>query len=129
MSKGVAIISLYAVSALAVTLSSNPMAKEGHITACPSTNITITCRATQVLGLRWSSTDEYLDQSSTLVPDSTSVRGIGPYTLRLLASNCSGSRADLVSRVEVSVEDIKNGTTITCRMANEHKSVTIYKAS
>ena len=55
---------------------------------------------------------------------------IGDYTLTLVeTTNVSGNVADLISDLKVMVDDIVNGTIITCKPDFTQKSLTIYKES
>ena len=54
----------------------------------------------------------------------------GPYTLTLVAvDNVSGTIADFTSTLEVMVDDIEDGTTISCGIFNDEDQLTISKTS
>ena len=105
-----------------LSLSSSPPSEEGHITACPHTTVTLTCTATQVGSMAWRDrhTEIYLffsDEDPTVVQN-------GPYTLTLLAAdNVTG---DIVSTLEVMVDDVDSGTDITCGVFQNQDHLLIY---
>ena len=54
----------------------------------------------------------------------------GPYTLNLVAvDNSVGFVADVTSTLEVMVDDINNGTNITCLITGDQEHMLIYKES
>ena len=110
--------------------SSPPSSEEGHITACPHTTVTLTCAATQVGSLLWRDQNGLID--IFLSDEEPSVVQEGPYTLTLvLVENLSmsGLQADLVSTLEVMVDDIDNGTDIECAVFMRMDSRLIYITS
>ena len=117
-----------------LTLSS-PLVVGNHITTCLGTNVVLTCTATQVAFLRWTSVPGVLDRS--LFPGffgTDSARVVtNPYTLTLVnVTNHipDDEIADLTSTLEVMVDDLeRNGTkfNITCLTPfDDHKHLTIY---
>ena len=99
--------------------SSPPSSEEGHITVCPHTTVTFTCTATQVGSMTWRDrhTEIYTDKDPTVVQN-------GPYTLTLLAAdNVTG---DILSTLEVMVDDIDSGTDITCAVFQNQDHLLIY---
>ena len=115
-------------------VSLNLTSEDNFIVACPGTNVTVTCSAIQVGLLRWISTFGPLDYSfipNYYATDRTRVVN-NPFTLTLVnATSANGSVADLTSALEVKVNDIYNGTMITCQTFPEEisKSLTIFKKS
>ena len=111
--------------------SSSPSSEEGHITACPHTTVTLTCTATQVGSMTWR--DQDLIHTFTpgdIESEQTRVVHDDPYTLTLTAvENIMGALADLVSTLEVMVDDIDNGTDITCAVFQNQDHLLIYTAS
>ena len=112
------------------SLSSSPSSEDGHISVCPATTVTLTCTASEVASLGWR------DQNGAIggfgASDSeSSVIEEGPYTLTLVAvDNDDGdSLADLTSTLEVMVDDITNGTNISCAIFRNQKHLVIYIAS
>ena len=80
----------------------------------PGTAITITCSATQVTSLAWCSMPGSLVYGFIPNDDEPTVV-IDDYTLTLVeTTNVSGNVADLISDLKVMIDDIANGTIITC---------------
>ena len=112
-----------------LTLSSTPISEGDRLIACPGTAITITCSATQVTSLAWCSMPGSLVYGFIPNDDEPTVV-IGDYTLTLVeTTNVSGNVADLISDLKVMIDDIANGTIITCKPDFTQKSLTIYKKS
>ena len=116
-----------------VSLSSSPSSEDGQVTVCPDTTVTLTCTASQVALLTWI---QEPDQALRLfVPadyesEERRVFERPPYTLTLVAvDNVNGSFADLTSTLEVMVDDIEDGTTISCDVFNNRDQLTISKTS
>ena len=114
-----------------LTLSSTPKSEGNHLIACPGTAIAITCSATQVTSMSWRSMPGSLVHS--FVPNDYNTNDakvvIDDYTLTLVeTTNVSGNVADLISDLKVMIDDIANGTIVTCK-AESQKSLTIYKES
>ena len=112
--------------------SSPPSSEEGHITACPNTTVTLTCTATQIGSMTWFEQDRQIDVFSVSDYESEQTRVVhdGPYTLTLVAvDNISmgGLAGDFVSTLEVTVDDIDNGTDITCATFRNTSQLLIYK--
>ena len=111
--------------------SSPPSSEEGHITACPHTTVTLTCTATQVGSMMWR--DQGLIHTflpGDIESEQTRVVHDGPYTLTFTAvENIMGALADLTSTLEVMVDDIDNGTDITCAVFQNQDHLLIYIAS
>ena len=114
-----------------LTLSSTPASEGNHLMACPDTAVTITCSATQVDTLAWRSMPGSLVHG--FIPSHYNTDDgevvIDEYTLTLVkVTNVNGNVADLISDLEVMIDDIVNGTIVTCK-AESQKSLTIYKES
>ena len=112
--------------------SSPPSSEEGHVTACPHTTVTLTCTATQVGSLLWRDQNERIHafQPDHIESNQSSVVQDGPYTLTLVAvDNVMGALADFISTLEVKVDDINNGTNITCAVFQNEKHALIFTAS
>ena len=112
--------------------SSPPSSEEGHITACPNTTVTLTCTATQIGSMTWFEQDRQIDGFvvSDYESEQTRVVHDGPYTLTLVAvDNISmgGLAGDFVSTLKVTVDDIDNGTDITCATFRTTSQLLIYK--
>ena len=110
------------------SLTSSPISSDdGHnIIVCPSTTITLTCTAaTQVSFMTW----RYQGSFHTFLPhhiddEQTRVVHDDPYTLTLIAvDNRTG---DFTSTLEVLVNDIENGTDITCETYQNTDHIIIY---
>ena len=110
----------------ALTLTSIPVSEGENISACSGTTVIVTCSATQVGGLRWthlpgSRIFALIDNGTTAV--------IAPYTVSLVNAKARNKNsADLVSVLEVMINDLRNGT-ITCQALpnTTSKSLTLYK--
>ena len=114
-------------------LSSSPISsEEGHVIACPHTTVTLTCTATQVGSIAWLQEnrqirafiiDDYEGQSEEFHDD--------PYTLTLAVDNIittddDNEIGDFTSTLEVMVDDIDNGTDITCGIFQNTLHLLIY---
>ena len=103
-----------------------------NITACPDTNITLTCTTTQVTALIWSA-EPGLSGLIQFVPDD--IDGIsrlteGAFTLTLVeVANRMGNRADLTSTLDVMVDGIEDGTNVTCKIFTNQKFLLVFKDS
>ena len=109
------------------------MAPDGrHITACPHTNITLTCTATQVSALSWVALPG-LSGLIQFVPDD--IEGVsrltqGAFTLTLVeVANSMGATADLTSTLDVVVDGIENGTNVICQIFMSEISLLVVKKS
>ena len=111
--------------------SSPPSSEEGHITACPHTTVTLTCTATQVGSMTWRDQDLiHTFLPGDIESEQTRVVHDDPYTLTLTTvENIMGALADLTSTLEVMVDDIDNGTDITCAVFQNQDHLLIYTAS
>ena len=99
-----------------VTLSSTLPYEGNSITACPSSNVILTCMVTQQPTLRWEAVPGLSEQF--FIPDDIDRDRVtlveGSFTLTLVdVSQPSGGVADLTSTLEVMVDDIDDGTNIT----------------
>ena len=112
----------------AVTLSSTLPYEGNSITACPSSNMILTCMVTQRPTLRWEAVPGLSEQF--FVPEDID-RDIGtlvegPFTLTLVdvshRTQPSGGVADLTSTLEVMVDDID-----ACKGTTEEDYVVIHK--
>lgn len=90
---------------------------------CPNTTALFICTALHTIGLEWTAQGERIGK---FVPLDSINRTIhkGPYTLTLINSTGVSQFADIVSSLKVPVDDIQNGTNITCER-QEH--ILIYK--
>ena len=110
-----------------LTLSSVPVSEDGQsVAVCPHTRVTLTCTATQIISLTWA------DQSGDIVTLALNLLNTSldrpPYYITLMAENVIGLRADFISTLEVIVDDIDSGTTITCRISqSEVKQLIIHQ--
>ena len=117
------------------SLSSSPISfEEGHIIACPHTTVTLTCTATQISQMTWFEqgrqihvffVSDYHSEETRVVHDD-------PYTLTPIAVDnitTGGQIGDFTSTLEVMVDDIDNGTDITCGIFQNTLHLFIYIAS
>ena len=111
----------YSESDVEAAILSSTLPYEGNsITACPSSNVILTCMVTQRSTLRWEAVPGLSEQF--FVPDfidtDSDTLVEGPFTLTLVdvshRTQSSGGVADLTSTLEVMVDDIDDGTNITC---------------
>ena len=102
------------------SLSSSPSSEDGQVTVCPGTTVTLTCTASQVTSQGWRDQNGLIGGFGTTDAESSVIED-GPYTLILVTVDNDGdSLANFTSTLEVMVDDIPNGTNISC---------TIYRAS
>ena len=115
----------------AATLSSTLPYEGNSITACPSSNVILTCMVTQRPFLRWEAVpglSEWTFIPNDIDTDSDRVVVEGPFILTLVdVSQPSGGVADLTSTLEVMVDDIDDGTNITCKGTTDEDYVVIHK--
>ena len=117
----------------AATLSSTLPYEGNSITACPSSNVILTCMVTQRPLLRWEAVPGLSER--TFIPDDidrdidTLVEGLFTLTLVNVShrTQSDGGLADLTSTLEVMVEDIDDGTNITCKGTTDEDYVVIHK--
>ena len=109
-----------------LSLTSVPQSEDGQNTiVCPHTNVTLTCRATQIITLTWA--DESGDIATLALNLLNTTLNRHPYILSLEAENATSNvLADFISTLEVMAGDIDSGTTITCRITSEEKQLVIY---
>ena len=116
-------------------LSSSPISsEEGHIIACPHTTVTLTCTATQTPQMTWLEQGRQIDVFfvSSFHSEETRVVHDDPYTLTLIAVDnitTGGQIGDFTSTLEMMVDDIDNGTDITCAIFQNTLHLLIYIAS
>ena len=106
------------------------MSEGSHITVCPHTSVILNCTATQVATLTWHDQNGDIDSfiPSDITTEESRMIERGPYTLTLVAvDNSVGLVADVTSTLEVMVDDIDNGTTITCLITGDQEHMLIYK--
>ena len=112
------------------TLSSTLPYEGNSITACPSSNVILTCMVTQRPTLRWEAVPGLSEQffiSQDIDRDRVTLVE-GAFTLTLVnVSQPSGGVADLTSTLEVMVDDIDDGTNITCKGTTDEDYVVIHK--
>ena len=115
------------------SLSSSPSSEDGQVTVCPDTTATLTCTASQVTSQGWRDQNRLIggfvstDNESRVIEDED-----GPYTLTLVTvddDDDGDSLANFTSTLEVMVDDIPNGTNISCTIFRNLKDLTIYRAS
>ena len=113
-----------------MTLSSTLPYEGNSITACPNSNVTLICMVTQRPTLRWEAVPGLSEQffiSQDIDRDRVTLIE-GPFTLTLVnVSQPSGGLADLTSTLEVMVDDIDDGTNITCKGTTDEDYVVIHK--
>ena len=112
-----------------LSLSSSPSSEDGHVRVCPGTNVTVTCTASQVTSQGWRDKNGLIRGFSS-TDDVPTVVHHAPYTLTLVAidDNDDGDNlADFISTLEVMVDDIANGTTISCTIFQNQQHLIIYK--
>ena len=117
------------------SLSSSPISsEEGHVIACPHTTVTLTCTATQIATMTWFENNRQIHVFAISDYDSEETRVVhdDPYTLTLIAVDnitTDGQIGDFTSTLEVMVDDIDNGTDITCATLDNTDHIVIYIAS
>ena len=115
------------------SLSSSPLSEDGYVRVCPGTTVTLTCTAIQVANQGWRDQNGPIDSfTSTATDDVPTVVQHAPYTLTLVAvdDNDDGDDlADFISTLEVMVDDISNGTNISCIIFRKRQDLIIYKIS
>ena len=115
------------------SLSSSPSSEDGHVRVCPGTTVTLTCTASQVRVLTW--IQEPNQELHPFFADDYGAEGNrialeGSYTLTLVAlTNVNGTTADFTSTLETMVDDIEDGTSITCNVLTDKGHLTISKTS
>ena len=115
-----------------LSLSSLPVSEGDQIRACPHTSVVLTCTTSQTQYLTW-----FYQNNETLSffpPDinneELTVIHNSLYTFTLVAvDNPVDFVADITSTLEVMVDDIDNGTNITCQTSGDEEHKLIYKAS
>ena len=115
-----------------MTLSSSVAPDGRHITACPHTNITLTCTATQVTALIWSAQPGLPGLIQFVPGDIEGVSRLtqGAFTLTLVdVANRMDTVADLTSTMDVMVDGIENGTNIICQIFTNEISLLVVKKS
>ena len=90
---------------------------------CPNTTAVLICTAMQTIGLRWTAQGKQIGKFVPLDPINRTIHE-GPYTLTLISVTSGNHLADFVSSLQVPVNDIENGTNITCEM---QEYILIYK--
>ena len=120
----------YSLVVQGFSLSSSPSSEDGHISVCPATTVILTCTASGVASLGWRDQNGQIDVFTASDPESSVIEE-GPYTLTLVAvDNDDGdSLADFTSTLEVMVDDITNGTNISCAIFRNQKHLVIYITS
>ena len=120
----------YSLDVQGLSLSSSPSSEDGHISVCPATTVTLTCTASGVGSLGWNDQNRQIHGFVASDPESSVIEE-GPYTLTLVTvDNDDGdSLADFTSTLEVMVDDITNGTNISCAIFRNQKHLVIYIAS
>ena len=112
------------------SLTSSPSSEDGHVRVCPWTTVTLTCTASNIGSLAWG------DQNGLIhgfLPHNTELEiEHAPYTLTLVAVENADeidSLANLTSTLEVTVDNINNGTNISCIIFRKQAHLVIYIAS
>ena len=112
------------------SLSSSPSSEDDHTSVCPAATVTLTCTASGVAALGWRDQNGQIGGFLASDPQSSVIEE-GPYTLTLVAlDNDDGdSFADFTSTLEVMVDDITNGTNMSCAIFRNQKHLVIYITS
>ena len=112
-----------------VILSSNP--DVDATTVCPSTNVTFTCFVEQTSVIRWEVGGmEVRTFTPTNLNDIERVFLVDIFLVTLInITNESNGVSDLNSTLEVSSDEVENGTSITCHSFSEMKSISLVIAS
>ena len=120
----------YSLVVQGFSLSSSPSSEDGHISVCPATTVALTCTASGVGSMGWRDQNGEIGGFDTTDSES-SIQEHDPYTLTLVTvENDDGdSDADLTSTLEVMVDDITNGTNISCAIFRNQKHLVIYITS
>ena len=93
---------------------------------CPNTTAVFICTAMQTVGLEWTAQGIMIGKFVPLDPINRTIRE-GPYTLTLISVTSRDRFADFVSSLQVPVNDIENGTNITCQASAKQRQSLIYK--
>ena len=109
------------------SLSSSPSSEDGHISVCPATTVTLTCIASGVMSLGWR--DQNRPIASFIDSDSGSSETVYSYTVTVVAVDNGDGTANFTSTLEVMVDNITNGTNISCEIFRNQKHLVIYIAS
>ena len=112
----------------AFSLSSSPPSSEnGHISVCPTTTVTLTCTASGVRSLAWRDQNRQIGGFHARVSERNIE--VDPYNLTLVAlDNDDGDDlANFTSTLDVMVDDITNGTNISCTIFMNQKYLVIYR--
>ena len=107
-----------------LTLSSMPASENGYIVVCPHTNITLTCSGTHIQDLTW------LDQNrqiATIAVGAEAFQYQPPYSITVVEENVTDFFADLTTTLALNVDDIQNGTNITCRTVAVSHHLLLYE--
>ena len=109
-------------------LSSSPSSEDGHVRVCPGTTVTLTCTASQVTTQGWRDQNGLIHGFSS-TDDVPTVVQHAPYTLTLVAvdDNDGDDLADFTSTLEVMVDNIANGTNISCSIFQNQERIVIIK--
>ena len=116
-----------------LTLTSSVESEGRHVSVCPHTNITFTCTATQVAFLFWLAPPllDALDMAVFSPSDSEQSRVIDDIITIYVAPvhNHMGNLADFTSTLNILVDGVGNGTSVTCKTNFENimKSLLVYK--
>ena len=112
------------------SLSSSPSSEDGHISVCPATTVTLTCTPSGVGSLGWRDQNGLIDVFTASDPE-FSVIEEGPYILTLVEVDKDDGDflANFTSTLEVMVDDIINGTNISCVIFRNQKHLVIYITS
>ena len=98
--------------------------REGHY--CPHSTAVLTCTASQVTSLAWFAQDKKI---VTIHVSCNFEIEDGPYNINLSSCAVDGNHANFTSVMEVMVDDIPNGTNITCKTFGNQEEVFIYQKS
>ena len=110
--------------------SSPPSSEDGIISVCPATTVTLTCSASGVGSMGWRDQNKLIGSFSAS-DNEPSVIDKDPYTLTLVSIEKYDDEflGNFTSTLEVMVDDITNGTNITCQVFRNKKYLLIYKTS
>ena len=110
--------------------SSPPSSEDGIISVCPATTVTLTCSASGVGSIAWRDQNGQIDGFLSSESQSSVIKH-SPYTLTLVSieRNDGDPLANFTSTLEVMVDNITNGTIISCAIFQNQQQLHIYQKS
>ena len=111
------------------SLSSLPPAEDGCTTICPSTSVTLTCIATGITTLTWLDQNGEITSFNTGLYDGRIVHE-RQYNLTLVDVDIDPMNSlndSFITTLKVTVDNIENGTNITCATFHNQSHLLIYK--